>query len=94
MRRYLLVRAEDVMACLENMNNLFIAVLGVKYKLLKFDIVGIYDDVIVIGVPRELARRARALIALIDGCRTVKVRGTIKSARRTAASIRRRSPNA
>lgn len=94
MRRYLLIRAEDVMACLENMNNLFIAVLGVKYKLLKFDIVGIYDDVIVIGVPRELARRARALIALIDGCRTVKVRGTIKSARRTAASIRRRSPNA
>lgn len=94
MRRYLLVRAEDVMTCLENMNNLFIAVLGVKYKLLKFDIVGIYDDMIVIGVPRELVRRARALIALIDGCRTVKVRGTIKSARRTAASIRRRSPNA
>ncbi len=94
MSRYLLIRADDPIACINDINELFIAVLGIKYKTLKFNVVGIYDDVIVIGVPRELVGRARALIALMDGCRTVKVRGTIKSARRTAASIRRKPPNA
>lgn len=94
MYRYLIIRADDALTCLNDLSELFIAVFGMKYKVLKFDVVGVYDDVVVIGVPRGLVQRARALVALMEGCRTVKVRGTVKSARRTATSIRRRPPNA
>ncbi|CCC81591.1 hypothetical protein [Thermoproteus tenax] len=87
--RYLLIRAEDVERCLEELNLGYIAVLGLMYRLYYFDLIGIYDDIIVVRVPRALVRRSRALIALLEGCRTVKVRGTLKSARKTAMSIRR-----
>ncbi|MGC9117943.1 MAG: hypothetical protein ACP5I3_03010 [Thermoproteus sp.] len=91
MNRYLLIRAEDPSSCLEALGDYFMAVVGLKFRLVKFNVVGIYDDVIVLGVPRNLVGKARALVALLDGCRTVRVKGTVKSARRTAMSIRRPS---
>ncbi|KUO84815.1 MAG: hypothetical protein AT715_09285 [Thermoproteus sp. JCHS_4] len=94
MYRYLVIRAEDPLECLERINLYFVAVAGLRFKAIEFNIVGIYDDIIALGVPRDLVGKARALVALLDGCRTVKVRGTVKSARRTAMSIRRRRPNA
>jgi len=88
------IRAEDPLECLERINLYFVAVAGLRFKAIEFNIVGIYDDIIALGVSRDLVGKARALVALLDGCRTVKVRGTVKSARRTAMSIRRRRPNA
>lgn len=89
-----MIRAEDPLECLERINLYFVAVAGLRFKAIEFNIVGIYDDIIALGVSRDLVGKARALVALMDGCRTVKVRGTVKSARRTAMSIRRRRPNA
>ncbi len=89
-----MIRAEDPLECLERINLYFVAVAGLRFKAIEFNIVGIYDDIIALGVSRDLVGKARALVALLDGCRTVKVRGTVKSARRTAMSIRRRRPNA
>ncbi|MEZ0248607.1 MAG: hypothetical protein ABWJ97_04990 [Thermoproteus sp.] len=90
MSRYLLIRSEDPLDCLERIKLYMIAVLGLKFQAVRLEVVGIYDDILIIGIPRELVRRTRGLVALLDGCRTIKVRGTVKSARRTAASIRRR----
>lgn len=85
--RYLLVRAEDPAACH--------AQLLERYMLAGFlslvhapRLVAIYDDVLVVGVPREAVRAVRAVVASLDGCRTVKVAGTAKRAKAVAASIR------
>lgn len=88
--RYLVIRTVDPVDC-------YLKFLG-GYQLLGFislvyppRLVAIYDDVLAIGVPREAARGARALVALLEGCRTVKVVGTSKRARAVAASIRRKN---
>lgn len=51
-------------------------------------LVAIYDDILALGVPREAVRAVRAVVALLDNCRTVKIVGTSKRARAVAASIR------
>ncbi|GEM_PF-825636 len=85
--RYLLVRAEDPAVC-------YVQLLE-RYMLTGFlslvhapRLVAIYDDMLVVGVPREAVRAVRAVLALLDGCRTVKVVGTAKRAKAVAASIR------
>jgi hypothetical protein len=88
--RYLLIRTEDPADCF--------AKLLERYMLTGFlslihppRLVAIYDDVLVVGVPREALRAARAVVALLESCRTVKVRGTAKKAKATAASIRNKT---
>lgn len=88
-RRYLIIRARDPLRCLEGFAELYLAPLGLHAFYLPLNIVGIYDDVLIIGVPRRLVPRARALVALLDDCHTIKVKGTMKAARRTAMSMRR-----
>jgi hypothetical protein len=85
--RYLLVRAEDPIGC-------YIQLLE-RYMLAGFlsliyppRLVAIYDDVLIVGVPRDAARAVRAVVALLNGCRTVKVVGTARRAKAVAASIR------
>ncbi|MFB6491525.1 MAG: hypothetical protein TU35_009915 [Thermoproteus sp. AZ2] len=87
--RYLVIRARDPLKCLEDVASLYLAPLGLHALYLPLNVVGVYDDVLIIGVPRRLVPKARALIALLNDCHTVKVRGTIKAARRTAMSMRR-----
>jgi len=90
MARYLIIRALDPLDC-------FLRFLE-EYKMVGFAslyekpvLVGIYDDVLVVGIPRDLLRKARAIISLADNCHTVKVSGTSNKAKRIALSIRRRS---
>ncbi|AAL63761.1 hypothetical protein PAE1829 [Pyrobaculum aerophilum str. IM2] len=67
-----------------------------RYQLIGFQaltrpprLIAIYDDVVVLGVPRDAVRKARAIVALLNGCYTVKVAGTSKRAKAVAASIRK-----
>lgn len=88
-KRYLLIRSKDPASCLEKLLELYLAA-GIRALYTSLDVIGIYDDVVVIGVLRELAPKARAAVAVSNECHTVKVKGTVKAARRTAMSIRRR----
>lgn len=89
-RRYLLIRSKDPASCLERLLELYPAAAGIRALYTSLDVIGIYDDIVVIGVLRELVPKARAIVAASNECHTVKVKGTVKAARRTAMSIRRR----
>lgn len=86
--RYLLIRSLDPARCYVEFLNRYMLV-GFLSLVKQPRLVAIYDDVLVVGIPREAVRRARAVVALIEGCRTVKVAGTAKRAKAVAASIRR-----
>ncbi|MFN7106219.1 MAG: hypothetical protein ACK4M3_06530 [Pyrobaculum sp.] len=49
-------------------------------------LVAIYGDILALGVPREAVRTVRAVVALLDNCRTIKIVGTSKKARAVAAT--------
>ncbi|MEM0465050.1 MAG: hypothetical protein QXS00_09900 [Pyrobaculum sp.] len=86
--RYLIIRSEDPALC-------YVRFLE-RYQLAGFAslvytprLVAIFDNVLVLGVPRELVRKARAIVALLDGCYTARVAGTMRRAKAVAASIRK-----
>ena len=87
-RRYLIIRAVDPPSCYAALLEYYLAV-GFAALIEPLQLVAIYDDVLVVGVPRDVARRVRALVALLEGCRTVRVAGTSKKAKAVAASMRR-----
>ncbi|MEM1598446.1 MAG: hypothetical protein QXP31_05040 [Pyrobaculum sp.] len=89
MYRYLIIRAADPVDCYLQLLEKY-QLVGLVSLLQPPRLVGIYDDVLALGVPRAVVRRVRAVVALLDGCRTVKVVGTSKRARAVAASIRKR----
>jgi hypothetical protein len=88
--RYLLIRAEDPADCFAKFLERYMLT-GFLSLIHPPRLVAIYDDVLVVGVPREALRAARAVVALLESCRTVKVRGTAKKAKATAASIRNKT---
>jgi len=87
-RRYLIIRAADPPSCYAELLEYYLVV-GFVALIEPPQLVAIYDDVLVVGVPRDVARRVRALVALLEGCRTVRVAGTSKKAKAVAASMRR-----
>ncbi|ACB39703.1 hypothetical protein [Pyrobaculum neutrophilum] len=87
--RYLLVRSGDPVSCYLQLLERY-QLVGFTALIHKPRLVAIYDDVLVVGVPREALRAVRAIVALLYGCRTVKTAGTERRAKAVAASIRRR----
>jgi len=87
-RRYLIIRAADPPSCYAELLEYYLVV-GFAALIEPLQLVAIYDDVLVVGVPRDALRRVRALVALLEGCRTVRVAGTSKKAKAVAASMRR-----
>ncbi|AET31593.1 hypothetical protein [Pyrobaculum ferrireducens] len=85
--RYLVIRSLDPASCYVELLELY-PLVGFASLIHPPRLVAMYDDVLVIGVPRDVARRVRAAVALLDGCYTVKVVGTSRRARAVAASIR------
>jgi len=87
-RRYLIIRATDPPSCYVELLEYYLVV-GFIALVEPLQLVAIYNDVLVVGVPRDVARRVRALVALLEGCRTVRVAGTSKKAKAVAASMRK-----
>lgn len=85
--RYLLVRSLRPVECYVEFLNRYMLI-GFLSLVKSPTLIAIYDDVLVVGVPREAVRSARAVVALLEGCRTVRVVGTVKRAKAVAASIR------
>lgn len=86
--RYLIIKSEEPAACYIQILEMY-QLTGFISLIYRPKFVAIYDDVLVVGVPREVLRTVRAIVALLNGCRTVKVAGTSKRAKAIAASIRK-----
>ncbi|MEM0370271.1 MAG: hypothetical protein QXK71_01900 [Pyrobaculum sp.] len=86
--RYLVIRAVDPVSCYIKFLEKYILV-GISSLINPPKFVAIYDDVLIIGVTKEVVKTARAVVALLDGCRVVKILGTSKRAKAVAASIRK-----
>lgn len=91
--RYLLIRSADPALCYAQILEMY-QLTGFASLLHPPQLVAIYNDILAVGVPRSKIRAVRAIVALLDGCRTVKVVGTCSRARAVAASIRRRGSGA
>jgi hypothetical protein len=85
--RYLVIRSADPAACYVELLELY-PLVGFVSLIHPPRLIAMYDDMLVVGVPRDVARKVRAVIALLDGCYTVKAVGTSRRARAVAASIR------
>ncbi len=85
--RYLIIRSQNPPDCYLQMLQWYMLA-GLRAMVHTPRFVAIYDDVLVVGVARDVVRVARAVVALMENCRTVKVAGTAKRAKSIAASIR------
>jgi hypothetical protein len=91
--RYLLIRGADPALCYAQILEMY-QLTGLASLLHPPRLVAIYDDILAVGVPRGKIRAVRAIVTLLDGCRTIKVVGTSSRAKAVAASMRRRGGGA